>query len=153
VNGTGSLGVLQPNATTNYGTASFEHNGRRQDGYTYGDLRYVNVDINGVLSATYSNGVTLQLFQITLHDFPSLQNLRREGGNLWSETRESGIPSQGAAGTGVFGQTRSYALEQSNVDLAREFVNMITTQRGFQANSKNITVVDQMLENVINMKR
>ena len=153
VNATGNFGELQPNATTNFGNASFEHNGKRQDGYTYGDLRYVNVDTNGVLSATYSNGVTLQLFQITLHDFPSLQNLRREGGNLWSETRESGLPSQGAAGTGVFGTTRSYALEQSNVDLAREFVNMITTQRGFQANSKNITTVDMMLENVINMKR
>ena len=151
--GTDGFGERMPNATTNFGTSSFEHSGKKQDGYTYGDLRYVNVDTNGVLSATYSNGVTLQLFQITLNDFPSLQNLRREGGNLFSETRESGIPSTGAAGTGTYGTTRSYSLEQSNVDLSREFVNMITTQRGFQANSKNITTVDTMLETVINMKR
>jgi len=153
VNGSGSMGVRQPNSTTNFGNSSFEHSGKRQDGYTFGDLRFVNVDNNGVLSATYSNGVTLQLFQITLHDFPSLQNLRREGGNLYSETRESGQPSTGAPGSGVFGTTRGYSLEQSNVDLSREFVNMITTQRGFQANSKNITTVDTMLEVVINMKR
>lgn len=152
-NGVDGFGEKQNNATTNYGDNSFEHSGRTQDGYTYGDLRYVNVDTNGVLSATYSNGVTLQLFQITLHDFPSTQNLRREGGNLFSETRESGIPSSGAAGTGTFGTTRSYSLEQSNVDLSREFVNMITTQRGFQANSKTITTVDTMLETVIGMKR
>jgi len=153
VNGSGNFGERMPNATTNFGTNNFEHSGKRQDGYTFGDLRFVNVDNNGVLSATYSNGVTLQLFQIALNDFPSLQNLRREGGNLYSETRESGQPSTGAPGSGVFGTTRGYSLEQSNVDLSREFVNMITTQRGFQANSKNITTVDTMLEVVINMKR
>jgi len=80
VNGSGIMGERMPNATTNFGTNSFEHSGKRQDGYTFGDLRFVNVDNNGVLSATYSNGVTLQLFQIALNDFPSLQNLRREGG-------------------------------------------------------------------------
>ena len=79
-NGSGQFGERMPNATTNFGTNSFEHSGKRQDGYTFGDLRFVNVDNNGVLSATYSNGVTLQLFQIALNDFPSLQNLRREGG-------------------------------------------------------------------------
>ncbi|MDR1489312.1 MAG: flagellar hook-basal body complex protein, partial [Desulfovibrio sp.] len=79
--------------------------------------------------------------------------LRREGGNLFTETRESGLASSGAAGTGTFGTTQGYSLEQSNVDLSREFVNMITTQRGFQANSKSITTVDTMLETVIAMKR
>ncbi len=153
IRGLGNFGEPQPTTTTNYGNSSYEHNGKVQDGYTYGDLRYVNVSTNGVLSATYSNGVSLELFQITLHDFPSLQNLRREGGNLFTETRESGVPSTGAAGTGTFGTTHGYSLEQSNVDLSREFVNMITTQRGFQANSKTITTVDTMLETVIGMKR
>jgi len=88
-----------------------------------------------------------------LYDFPSNQNLRREGGNLFTETRESGVPSSGAAGTGTFGTTHGSSLEQSNADLSREFVNMITTQRGFQANSKTITTVDTMLETVIGMKR
>ena len=144
---------LLPTNMTCHGSNYYEHPGKRQDGYTYGDLRYVNVSTDGVLSASYSNGVTLQLFQLTLYDFPSKQNLRREGGNLFTETRESGIPSSGAAGTGVFGTTQGYSIEQSNADLAREFVNMITTQRGFQANSKSITTVDTMLETVIQMKR
>ena len=144
---------LLPTNMTCLDGAFFEHPGKRQDGYTYGDLRYVNVSNDGVLSAAYSNGVTLQLFQLTLYDFPSKQNLRREGGNLFTETRESGIPSSGAAGTGVFGTTQGRSLEQSNADIAREFVNMITTQRGFQANSKSITTVDSMLETVIQMKR
>jgi flagellar hook protein FlgE len=144
---------LLPTAMTCLDGAYFEHPGKRQDGYTYGDLRYVNVNTEGILSASYSNGVTLQLFQLTLYEFPSKQNLRREGGNLFTETRESGIPSSGAAGTGVFGTTQGRSLEQSNADLAREFVNMITTQRGFQANSKSITTVDTMLDTVIQMKR
>ncbi|MDL2306687.1 flagellar hook protein FlgE [Desulfovibrio sp. OttesenSCG-928-C06] len=124
-----------------------------QDGYTYGELASIYVDENGILSGRYSNGVTLELFQITLYDFSSLTNLRREGGNLYTQTRESGDPTQGAAGTGSFGTTHGNSLEQSNVDLAREFVHMITTQRGFQSNSKSITTVDTMLETVINMKR
>lgn len=152
-NGLDGLGELQPTSTTTLGDNFYEHNGMKQDGYTYGDLRYVSVATDGVLSASYSNGVTLQLYQVVLYDFPSTQNLRREGGNLFSETRESGVPSSGAAGTGTFGTTQGNALEQSNVDLAREFVNMITTQRGFQANSKSITTVDTMLETVISMKR
>ena len=153
LNGMDGLAESQSVTATCLGDNFYEHNGVRQDGYTYGDLRYVNVSTDGVLSASYSNGVTLQLYQIVLYDFPSTQNLRREGGNLFTETRESGPPSSGAAGTGTFGTTEGYALEQSNVDLAREFVNMIATQRGFQANSKNITTVDTMLETVIQMKR
>jgi flagellar hook protein FlgE len=152
-NGMDGFAEVQPTRTTNLGDNFYEQPGKKQDGYTYGDLRYVNVSTDGVLSAAYSNGITLQLYQITLYDFPSKQNLRREGNNLFTETRESGLASSGAAGTGTFGTTQGYSLEQSNVDLSREFVNMITTQRGFQANSKSITTVDTMLETVISMKR
>jgi flagellar hook protein FlgE len=152
-NGLDGSGQVQATRTTNLGDNFYEQPGKKQDGYTYGDLRYVNVSTDGVLSATYSNGVSLQLYQITLYDFPSEQNLRREGGNLFTETRESGLAGSGAAGTGTFGTTQGYSLEQSNVDLSREFVNMITTQRGFQANSTCITTVDTMLETVISMKR
>jgi flagellar hook protein FlgE len=152
-NGLDGMSEPQEVSTTTLGDNFYEHNGKKQDGYTYGDLRYVSVATDGVLSAAYSNGVTLQLYQIVLYEFPSKQNLRREGGNLFTQTRESGDPSSGAAGTGTFGTTQGNTLEQSNVDLAREFVNMITTQRGFQANSKSISTVDTMLETVISMKR
>ncbi|MDR2744149.1 MAG: flagellar hook-basal body complex protein, partial [Desulfovibrio sp.] len=145
----------QPSSTA-YGSTNgnnFFERYAHQDGYTYGELSSVFVDQDGVLSGRYSNGVTLQLFQITLYDFPSETNLHREGGNLYTQTRESGDPTSGAASSGSFGSIHSNAIEQSNVDLAREFVQMITTQRGFQANSKSITTVDTMLDTVINMKR
>lgn len=156
-NGTNGFGTvnatLQPTASTCYGNQPVEHPGAKQDGYTFGDFMGVTVSTDGVLSASYTNGQKLELYQIVLYDFVSKQNLRREGGNLYSETRESGSPNGGAPGSGVFGSTHGNSLEQSNADLSREFVNMITTQRGFQANSKNITTVDTMLETVIAMKR
>jgi flagellar hook protein FlgE len=136
-----------------YDGSNFFERYAKQDGYTYGELTSVHVTENGVLTGRYTNGVTLELFQITLYDFVSKHNLNREGGNLFTQTRESGDPSQGAANSAGFGSTQSNALEQSNVDLAREFVQMIQTQRGFQSNSKMITTTDTMLENVINMKR
>jgi flagellar hook protein FlgE len=79
--------------------------------------------------------------------------LLKEGGNLFRETRESGAPIINRPGTGGLATVASNALEQSNVDIAAEFVKMITTQRGFQANSKIITVTDQMLAELINLKR
>jgi flagellar hook protein FlgE len=88
-----------------------------------------------------------------LFDFVSKQGLRREGGNLFSQTRQSGEPQSGPPALSGMGTINSNALEQSNVDLAREFVHMITTQRGFQANSKVVTTTDIMLEVVVNMKR
>jgi flagellar hook protein FlgE len=75
------------------------------------------------------------------------------GGNLYSETPESGIAMVNSPGTNGLGSIVSNALEQSNVDLAKEFVKMITTQRGFQANSKIITVTDQMMAELLNLKR
>jgi len=125
----------------------------RQNGYTYGNLMDIVFDQRGVMSGIYSNGVTLPLYQVVLYDFVAPQHLRFEGGNLVSQTMASGEPSWGAAGVNGFGTVNSYMIEQSNVDLAKEMVHMITTQRGFQANSKVITSVDTMLEVVVNMKR
>ena len=125
----------------------------KQDGYTFGYLSTVYVDRDGVLYGKYSNGQNLALYQITLYDVPSQHNLRREGGNLFSATNESGDVVSGPANSAGFGSIYGNSLEQSNVDLATEFVQMITTQRGFQANSKSITTVDTMLETVIGMKR
>lgn len=124
-----------------------------QNGYGYGTLSNYSVGTDGVLSGIYSNGETLPLYQLSLYDFTSKQGLRRDGNNLFSQTRESGEPAIGVAGTGRFGSVNSYSLEGSNVDIATEFVRMITTQRGFQSNSKMVTTTDTMLETVINMKR
>ncbi len=153
LSGLGLQGERNAQATTNYGDTSSTPVAPYQDGYSFGFLSRVTVDQNGILSGVYSNGQTLQLYQITLYDFMAEQGLYHEGGNLYSETLASGQPSSAAANSSGFGQIASNSLEISNVDLAREFVNMITTQRGFQANSKTITTVDTMLETVISMKR
>lgn len=150
--GLGAQGERQSTAMTSYGGSSsmiFQ----KQDGYTFGFLQNITVDQDGIVHGRYSNGVILDLYQITLYDFTSPTNLRREGGNLFSETRASGDALAGPANANGYGSINSNSLEQSNVDLAREFVQMITTQRGFQSNSKVITTTDTMLETVVNMKR
>ncbi len=124
-----------------------------QDGYTFGFLQTINVNQDGVIEGRFSNGVTLQLFQVTLFDFASDVGLRREGNNLFSETRESPLSTSQPPGSAGLGSIASSSLEQSNVDLAKEFVDMIATQRGFSANGKVITTTDQMLSEVIMLKR
>jgi flagellar hook protein FlgE len=145
--------IIGPDHCRLTGAASSSTMLSRQNGYTYGNLMDIYFDQKGVMNGIYSNGVTLPLYQIVLYDFVAPQHLRFEGGNLISETRGSGEPSWGAAGVNGFGTINGYMIEQSNVDLAKEMVHMITTQRGFQANSKVITTVDIMLDTVVNMKR
>ncbi len=122
-------------------------------GYGAGDLRGVSVDADGVLTGVYSNRQALPHFRLAMADFLNEQGLAKMGGNLYSETPESGIAMVNNPGTNGLGSVVANALEQSNVDLATEFVKMITTQRGFQANSKIITVTDQMMAELLNLKR
>lgn len=138
---------------TKAGNKSFITQDAGQNGYASGILSSTNITNDGVVYGYYDNGQTIPLYQIALYDFHNHQGLRREGGNLYAQTKESGEARQGVAGEAGFGVTRAYNIEMSNVDLSREFVNMITTQRGFQANSKGVTTVDTMLETVIGMKR
>jgi flagellar hook protein FlgE len=123
------------------------------DGYGAGDLQSVSVDTDGVITGQYSNGQVLPLYRVALAKFQNNDGLFKVGGNLWRETRLSGDPITGAPGSNGTGNISANSLEQSNVDIANEFVKMITTQRGFQANSKIITVTDQMLSDLINIKR
>lgn len=124
-----------------------------QDGYPPGTLQSVSVDTDGVLSGRFSNGQTQELYVISLADFSSPWGLKREGGNLFSQTQESGDALSGRANTGRLGSVTGSSLEASNVDMANEMVQMIQTQRGFQANSKVITTADSMLAEVIQLKR
>lgn len=128
-------------------------NQTEQNGYGSGRMTNMEFDTNGVLYVTYNNGVTLPMWQLCMYDFENYQGLYREGGNLYSATMESGNPMLGVAGDNGFGKVLGYNIEQSNVDMTTEFVQMIATQRGFQANSKGVTTTDTMLETVINMKR
>ncbi len=124
-----------------------------QDGFAAGFLQSVSVDTDGVITGNYSNGQVLKKAQVALASFNNLAGLRKEGGNIFRETTDSGAPVTGAPGTNGLGSIAPNSLEQSNVDLGTEFVKLITTQRGFQANSKIITTTDEMLADLINIKR
>ena len=158
INNTGYLANLKDPAVSALATQSYDTGGsstlfQAQDGYAAGILQNVSVSREGVLSGHYSNGQVLELYAVTLATFTNKHGLRREGGNLFSETLESGPALTGQAGTSGKGTVDGNSLEMSNVDMATEFVRMITTQRGFQANTKVITTTDSMLGEVIAMKR
>jgi len=148
----GTVQVPESQATTQFASASttvFQS----ADGYGAGALQGVDVGTDGLITGSYSNGQTLPLYRLALAKFQSVTNLKKEGGNLYSETRESGQATTSLPKTNGLGTISPNSLEQSNVDIASEFVKMITTQRGFQANSKIITVTDDMLSELINLKR
>lgn len=140
-------------STQSYDTGGPSTLFQSQDGYTAGVPLNVSVSRDGILSGQYSNGQTLELYSLTLATFSNQWGLRREGGNLFSETLDSGPALTGEAGSTGKGSVDGNSLELSNVDMATEFVNMITSQRGFQANTKVITTADSLLGEVIAMKR
>lgn len=139
-------------ATTQYANSSttiFQD----QNGYASGFLQAVSVNTEGVITGHYSNGQVIKKAQVALANFASLEGLFKKGGNIYTETTESGAPVTGAPGTNGLGTIAPNALEMSNVDIGTEFVNLITVQRGFQANTKIVTTTDEMISDVINMKR
>jgi flagellar hook protein FlgE len=144
--GTGQTGVTQ------YGSAS-SVSGQSNDGYAAGELTGIDISADGVVSGVYSNGETIAAAQIAVAKFQAPQELGRAGHNVWMQTRDSGDPAIGAAGTGGRAAVVAGALEQSNVDLANEFVSMIAHQRAFSANSKTITTADEMLAELVQLKR
>ena len=140
------------NGITQFGSPS-SVSSQSQDGYASGDLSGVKVDGSGVVSGIYSNGEQVAVGQLAIAKFRSNDGLGRAGHNLWTATRDSGEVALGAPGTGGAGAVVSGALEQSTVDIAQQFVDLIAHQRAFQANSKTITTADQMLQELINIKQ
>ena len=138
--------------TTQYGSTSAV-SGLNQDGFAAGTLQRISVDQDGVITGIFSNGRDRKLAQVLLADFPSQRGLATAGNNNWLETFDSGQPNVGAAGSAGRGLIQSSTLELSNVDIATEFVKMITAQRGFQANSRTITTTDDVLNELVNLKR
>jgi len=124
-----------------------------QNGYASGVLRGVDVDEEGVVTGIYSNGQLTPLFQLALADFANYGGLQKLGQNLYQESRASGQALPGTPQAGALGAISPQTIEMSNVDLAQEFVKMITTQRAFQANSRVITTSDEILSELINLKR
>jgi flagellar hook protein FlgE len=118
-----------------------------------GILEKIAIDTTGGITGIFSNGVARMLAQIILADFNNQGGLRRGGNSLYQVSANSGAPVQGVAGETIAGVISSGALESSNVDVAQEFTSMITAQRGFQANARVITTSDNMLDELVNLKR
>jgi flagellar hook protein FlgE len=137
---------------TQYGSASALLD-QSQNGYASGSLQRVSVDSQGNVVAQFTNGQTRILAQVVLSRFVNPQGLVRSGDNLFIQSNDSGSPIIGAPGGNGLGTIVAGALEQSNVDLGKEFVDMIVNQRAFQANSKAITTSDEMLQDLVNLKR
>jgi flagellar hook protein FlgE len=124
-----------------------------QNGYEAGNLKSLKIDQNGDVKAFYTNGLQRRLGSIAIANFENIDGLQKAGRNQFYKTLESGPPKMGTPQSGGRGSIYASTLEESNVDLATQFVNMIMTQRGFQANSRTITTTDTMLEEVLNLKR
>jgi flagellar hook protein FlgE len=139
-------------SVTQYGSASEAYK-TLQDGYTAGTLSGLTFEDDGMLSAIFSNGQNVKLAQVALAKFENPEGLFKMGQNRFRESRLSGQPTTGSPGTGGRGTLVSKALESSTTDIANEFINLMTAQRNFQANAKVISTADEMMQEVINIKR
>ncbi|QTL96964.1 flagellar hook-basal body complex protein [Iocasia frigidifontis] len=126
---------------------------KRADGHSMGSLQSYSINSAGELIGGFSNGLKRKLGQLAISSFTNPAGLTREGGSLYSESQNSGMAQIGTASTLGRGKIVAGNLEMSNANLSDQFTDMITTQRGFQANSKIITTTDEMLQELVNLKR
>ncbi|MBQ3458272.1 MAG: flagellar hook-basal body complex protein, partial [Synergistaceae bacterium] len=124
-----------------------------QDGYTMGILKNYSVASNGTITGSYSNGVSIPLYRVALATFANEQGLEKVGNTMFQASVNSGTANIDGAGSNGKGTIMGQYVEMSNVDLTEEFTHLIIAQRGFQANTRVVTVSDQILEEVVNLKR
>ena len=113
----------------------------------------LKINADGTISATFTNGSTIDFAQIVLAQFNNVDGLEPIGNGLYRESRASGVSFIGAPGDGGRGQLLSGGLEQSNVDLATELTKIITFQRAYQANARVITATDQVMQETMNIRQ
>ncbi|MFT5444237.1 MAG: flagellar hook protein FlgE [Myxococcota bacterium] len=138
-------------ATTQFGGAGNTINSFSQDGFSSGTLQSVAVGPDGTISGQFSNGATVDVAQLALVTFPNTEGLLSVGNNRLVESSGSGQPLFGGPQSGNFGSIRSGTLEQSNVDLANQFVRMIINQRAFQANTRTVSVTNELMGNLVSL--
>jgi flagellar hook protein FlgE len=139
------------NATTQF-SSNFAVSKLSPDGFSTGKLTGLAISETGLISASFSNGVTSPIGQVAMADFPNTQGLTGVGNSSWKQTTDSGIPVTGIGGTDRFGLIQSGALEASNVDLTAELVNLITAQRNFQANARSIETSNAITDTIIQIR-
>lgn len=147
----GPLAGAGTGATTTQYNQSSVTNFVSQDGFTTGTLSALEIDESGRLNGVFSNGVTSSLAQIALANFGNVEGLTEVGRSQLIESVESGPPVLSEANTGNMGSIRSNSLEKSNVDLAQQFVNLIVSQRAFQANTRTVSVANELLANLVSL--
>ncbi|GAA4890572.1 flagellar hook protein FlgE [Ferrimonas pelagia] len=130
----------------------FEVTGLEQDGLTVGRLTNVEVNEDGIIWASYSNGMSQSMGKVAMARFDNDQGLGQAGSTAWKATSASGSAVIGEANIGSFGSINSAALEQSNVDLTNELVDLISAQRNFQANSRALDVSNQLSQNILQIR-
>ena len=138
--------------TTQFGSISALVN-QSQDGYASGSLQGLSVNTSGLVTGRFSNGQLRTLAQVALARFNNAQGLSKVGKNLLAEAGDSGSPIIGKPDSSGLGRTLSNSLELSNVDLGEEFINLIGAERGFQANARVVTTADNILGELVNIKR
>jgi flagellar hook protein FlgE len=124
-----------------------------QAGFTSGSLARLSIGGDGKITGGFTNGQSRVLGQLVLGNFKAPDQLARIGGSLYQETATSGPGTLGTPATADRGSISAGALEQSNVDIAQEFINMIAAQRGFEADSKTLTTADQLLSDLMMVRR
>jgi flagellar hook protein FlgE len=124
---------------------------KSQNGYATGQISSMNVDATGNMFATYTNGQSKVIGQVSLTNFANVQGLSPAGGTNWRETFASGVPVTGAPQSGTLGDITGQALEDSNVDLTMELVNLIKAQSNYQANAKTISTQSTIMQTTIQM--
>lgn len=144
--GTGLDGLTQYKSASSVGAQS-------QDGYASGSLSGVQIDADGTVNGVYTNGQKIASGRLAVAKFQSNDGLGRAGRGLWVATSASGDAAFGGVGEGGRGSLVAGTLEQSNVDVTQQFVELISHQRAFQANSKTVTTADQMLQELMQIKQ
>jgi flagellar hook protein FlgE len=137
--------------TTSYSATESTVNSFSQDGYAAGTLQSIGVGADGIVTGSFSNGETRGLAQVALASFANVEGLTSIGGNNLQESRQSGQALIGGPATGSFGTVRASSLEQSTVDLAAQFVRLIVNQRAFQANTRTVSVTNELLANLVSL--
>ena len=139
-------------ASTQYGSNSAVAR-HTQDGSSAATLSALSFNDKGILTASYDNGEARDVAQIAIAKFENNEGLFKIGKNMFRESKTSGQPAMGKPGEAGRGDVLSKSIELSNVDIANEFVNLMTAQRNFQANAKTLTAADEMLQQVLQIKR